>query len=260
MGHQLRAVSPGLDRPQRRRHHLPEHGGAAVYSFDPDRTKGTPGQELRYPAVAGHPGDMCPPVIDPACAARGMAPRQTLGRPFRPRGPCCRLRRGAGHPRTPGRAPPRQAQRSSVPEWTLGSDDCGLGPARSRRCWRRRRERRTPSAGVPANGHPPLRPCSRRGAHRGGRIRNRRLPAISSRTVAAGPTCGARVTAVRRGFRCLKPGGEPGPYRSFCRASPAPGACLSSLACWPVYRTCREECVSVRIANPLQSGIPHPSS
>ena len=36
----------------------------------------------------------------------------------------------------------------------------------------------------------PLRSCWRRDAH----SRNRRLPAMSSRKVAAGPTCGARVT------------------------------------------------------------------
>jgi hypothetical protein len=49
---------------------------------------------------------------------------------------------------------------------------------------------------------------------------------------------------VRHGFRYLKPGGEPDPQRSFCSASPAPSACLSSLACWPFYRTCRRAATS----------------
>ena len=40
----------------------------------------------------------------------------------------------------------------------------------------------------------PLRSCWRLDARRGDCSRNRRLPAMSSRTVAAGPTCGARVT------------------------------------------------------------------
>ena len=39
-----------------------------------------------------------------------------------------------------------------------------------------------------------LRSCWRRDARRGGRSRNRRFPAMPLRTVAAGPTCGARVT------------------------------------------------------------------
>src|SRR5216683_3239964 len=43
-----------------------------------------------------------------------------------------------------------------------------------------------------------LRSCWRRDAHRGGRSRSRRLPRMPSRTVAAGPTCGARVTAQLR--------------------------------------------------------------
>src|SRR6266480_5491129 len=46
-----------------------------------------------------------------------------------------------------------------------------------------------------------LRPCWRRDAHRGDRSRSRRLPRMPSRTVAAGPTCGARVTAVGHGRR-----------------------------------------------------------
>jgi hypothetical protein len=41
-----------------------------------------------------------------------------------------------------------------------------------------------------------LRSCWRRDAHRGGRSRSRPLPRMPSRTVAAGPTCGALVTAV----------------------------------------------------------------
>ena len=43
VGHQLRAVSPGLDRPQRRRHHLPELGRAAVPRAGADRAETTPG-------------------------------------------------------------------------------------------------------------------------------------------------------------------------------------------------------------------------
>ena len=57
-----------------------------------------------------------------------------------------------------------------------------------------RHSRRTPAAGMPGQWASTLRSC-RRNAHRGGRSRSRPLPQMPSRTVAAGPNCGARATA-----------------------------------------------------------------
>ena len=48
---------PGLDRPQRRRDHLPELARAAVYRAGPDRTQATPGParpRLGLAAVGKH--------------------------------------------------------------------------------------------------------------------------------------------------------------------------------------------------------------
>ena len=76
VGHQLRAVFPGLDRPQRRRHHLPEHGRAAVFRSHADRAEGTPGParpRLGLAALARHG-----PLIDPRPAPRVAAPRAPL--------------------------------------------------------------------------------------------------------------------------------------------------------------------------------------
>ena len=74
-----------------------------------------------------------------------------------------------------------------------------------------------------------LRSCWRRDAHRRGRSWSRRLPRMPSRTVAAGPTCGAQVTALM----VVPAGGQPARLRRSGQV-----VLCARASCWPGgYRT-----------------------
>ena len=67
VGHQLLAVFPGLDRPQRRRHHLPELTRPALHRAAIERQER---RDRHGPGRDWPPGEDTPPVIDPRPAPR----------------------------------------------------------------------------------------------------------------------------------------------------------------------------------------------
>ena len=102
-----------------------------------------------------------------------------------------------------------------------------------------------------------LRSCWHRDAHRGARSRSRDGFPVSSRTVAAGPTCGARVPADRRGNPVASVTACAAPERGVLslRLSGRAGCCCR---CWPGGRelefTVGQQLAASHYPHPLISG------
>ena len=104
LGHQLLTLSPRLDRPQRRRDHLPEHARADVLRADADRAEGTPGPAR--PPLGLAPWGQRGPLIDPG-PRRAWLPHASPCMRYHPAMAADTPARAGPHHTTPGPDIPR---------------------------------------------------------------------------------------------------------------------------------------------------------